>query len=213
MLLLLARHGNTFEQGETPVWVGARTDLPLTAKGREQAAALGAGLEPVAPRIKRIVSGPLRRTREHAAIAARVLGFEPPLETDERLREIDYGLWEGKSAEEIGALRGAAELAAWNERGVWPASPGWSPPAKALAANATGLAQEIAATLSAGDAALLVTSNGVLKFFLKLVPGAFDSAGKSALKVATGHCCALAFEAGVWKVAFWNHPPQGLPLG
>ena len=33
MRLILARHGNTFEAGETPVWVGAREDLPLTARG------------------------------------------------------------------------------------------------------------------------------------------------------------------------------------
>ncbi len=211
MLLLLARHGNTFEQGQTAVWVGARTDPPLTAKGREQAAALGAGLARIAPRIKRIVSGPLRRTQEHAAIAGRLLSFESRVEIDERLREIDYGLWEGKSPEEIQALGGGAERAAWNERGVWPASPGWSPSAETIAANAATLAHEIAADLSAGDAALLVTSNGILKFFLKLVPGAFELAEKGALKVPTGHCSALTYEAGLWKVAFWNCPPQSLP--
>ncbi len=212
MLLLLARHGNTFEQGETAVWVGARTDLPLTAKGREQAAALGAGLAPIGPRIKRIVSGPLRRTREHAGILARALNFEPPVEIDERLREIDYGLWEGKSAQEIEAFGGGAELAAWNERGVWPSSPAWSPSAETITANAAALAQDLAAATPAGDAALLVTSNGVLKFFLKLVPGAFESAEHGALKVATGHCCALTWEAGGWKVAFWNRPPHALCL-
>ena len=46
MLLLLARHGNTFNKGDKIVWVGARTDLPLTAKGREQALALGQALAP-----------------------------------------------------------------------------------------------------------------------------------------------------------------------
>ena len=46
MLLLLARHGNTFEPSDKVVWVGARTDLPLTSMGREQAAALGEGLSP-----------------------------------------------------------------------------------------------------------------------------------------------------------------------
>ena len=49
MLLLLARHGNTFDKGDKVVWVGARTDLPLTAKGREQARALGAGADAVRP--------------------------------------------------------------------------------------------------------------------------------------------------------------------
>ena len=39
--LVIARHGNTFESGETPRRVGARTDLPLTEKGRQQAQAIG----------------------------------------------------------------------------------------------------------------------------------------------------------------------------
>ena len=56
-----------------------------------------------------------------------------------------------------------------------------------------------------GDAALLVTSNGILKFFLKLVPGAFeDMAARGALKVATGHCCALRYSPRGWEVVFWD---------
>ncbi len=208
MLLLLARHGNTFEPGGKIVWVGARTDLPLTAKGREQAAGLAAGLSPVAPRIKRVLAGPLQRTRQHSAIVACRLGFERPVEIDERLREIDYGAWEGKTSEEIAELGGEAELKAWNEHGVWPASPGWSPSEPIIIANVASLAHELAAALDEDDASLLVTSNGVMKFFLKLVPGAFDEmAHNRALKVATGNCCALAFEGGVWRIAFWNRQP------
>ncbi len=213
MLLLLARHGNTFETGDKVVWVGARTDLPLTARGREQAAALGEGLQPVKSAIKRIVSGPLSRTREHAALAAEVLGFDGQVEVDERLREIDYGLWEAKSNEEIHALGGAEELKSWDKAGIWPTSPGWSPPQVIIAENAVHLAQNLAASLASYDAALLVTSNGILKFFLKLVPGAFeDMAARGLLKVSTGKCCALALEAGAWRVVFWNRPPDCFAL-
>ena len=214
MLLLLARHGNTFEAGDEVVWVGARTDLPLTAKGREQAAALGDGLQPIKSAIKRIVSGPLSRTRDHAAIATQVLGFDQKVEVDERLREIDYGLWEAKSTEEIHAFGGADELKAWDKSGIWPASPGWSPPQETVAANAAQLAQNLATSLDKNDAALLVTSNGILKFFLKLVPGAFeDMAARGLLKVSTGNCCALACEAGSWRVVFWNRQPDRFAFG
>jgi len=213
MLLLLARHGNTFEAGDKVVWVGARTDLPLTAKGREQAAALGEGLQPIRSAIKRIVSGPLQRTRDHAGIAARTLRFTQPIEIDDRLREIDYGLWEARSTEEIRALGGADELEAWAERGLWPASPGWSPAEDSIAANAVQLAHELAATLAAEDAALLVSSNGILRFFLKLVPGAFEAmAARKEQKVATGNCCALRHEGDIWRVAFWNRAPGDLGL-
>ncbi len=256
MLLLLARHGNTFNKGDKVVWVGARTDLPLTAKGREQAQALGQALVPFAPQIKRVVSGPLLRTREHAAVICEALKAPSPLPSpqgerakklrpfpqveklsgrpfsprgvgqdeggldpnlgaifDERLREIDYGLWEAKSSEEIQAMGGGDELDAWNETGEWPHSPGWTPSAGAIAANAAELASECATTLGEGDAALLVTSNGILKFFLKLVPGAFeDMAARGALKVATGHCCALRHSARGWEVVAWDREPAQLRL-
>lgn len=214
MLLLLARHGNTFSKGDKVVWVGARTDLPLTAKGKAQAEALAAGIEPFRPHIKRVISGPLKRTKEHAEIAAAGLRLETPIEADERLREIDYGLWEGKSSEEIQALGGDTELKAWNEKGDWPRIPGWAPPAEIIAANVAQLAGELAATLGGGDAALLVTSNGILKFFLKLVPGAFeDMAATEALKVATGHACALRHSARGWEVLFWDREPSQIGVG
>ena len=38
--LVIVRHGNTFEAGEPPRRIGARTDLPLTATGVAQAEAL-----------------------------------------------------------------------------------------------------------------------------------------------------------------------------
>ncbi|MGC2629213.1 MAG: histidine phosphatase family protein [Rhodomicrobium sp.] len=213
MLLLLARHGNTFEKSDKVVWVGARTDLPLTGKGKEQAQALAAGLQPLASRIKRVIAGPLKRTREHAEIAAGRFRLEVPIEADERLREIDYGLWEGKSSEEIQALGGDTELKAWNDKGLWPRSPGWSPTAETIAANVAELAGECAARLGKGDAALLVTSNGILKFFLKLVPGAFEGmAASGALKVATGHACALGHGARGWEVLFWDREPSQLEL-
>ncbi len=214
MLLILARHGNTFEKGDKAVWVGARTDLPLTRKGREQAAALAAGLYPIKAHIKRVISGPLKRTLEHAGITANKLGLHVSTEADERLREIDYGLWEGKSSPEIQAIGGDAELAGWNERGEWPRSPRWTPPPQIIAANVAQLAGECAARLNAADAALLVTSNGILKFFLKLVPGAFeDMAARGALKVATGHCCALRYNGRNWDVMFWDCEPINLPFG
>lgn len=211
MLLLLARHGNTFETGGKAVWVGARTDLPLTAKGREQAQALGQALAPIAPRIKRIVAGPLQRTREHAEAGAKMLRLQIPIEIDQRLREIDYGAWEGKSSEEIEALGGGPELEAWNKKGEWPRTPGWEPSPEIIAANAGQLAGECAATLGASEAALLVTSNGILKFFLKLVPGTYeDMAARGALKVATGNCCALQHGGQGWQVTFWDYPPAKL---
>ena len=40
-ILIIARHGNTIEKGETPRRVGARTDLPMVDSGRVQARGIG----------------------------------------------------------------------------------------------------------------------------------------------------------------------------
>ncbi len=83
-------------------------------------------------------------------------------------------------------------------------------PRPRLSRNVAQIAHELT-PLAGDDVGLLVTSNGILKFFLKLVPGAFDEmAAKGALKVGTGNCCALAFEAGAWRVVFWNRQPASL---
>ena len=39
--LIIARHGNTFNKGETPTRVGSRTDIPLVDSGKEQAKLIG----------------------------------------------------------------------------------------------------------------------------------------------------------------------------
>ena len=57
MRLILARHGNTFGPGDTPVWVGAREDLPLTDKGRVQSIQFGLALKEAGITPARIIAG------------------------------------------------------------------------------------------------------------------------------------------------------------
>ncbi len=66
MHVILARHGNTFDPGDPSVWAGARTDLPLVAKGREQAAKIGEALKKcnlLPRRIWRVPSSVLKKLR------------------------------------------------------------------------------------------------------------------------------------------------------
>ena len=90
--LWVARHGQT-------AWTisrqhTGRTDLPLTDDGerlaREELAPKLAGVD-----FDLVLSSPLRRALE----TARLAGFEP--EVDERLREMDYGEYEGLTTAEI----------------------------------------------------------------------------------------------------------------
>jgi len=93
MTLLLARHGECTASG---TYCG-RTDAPLTEKGRQQAAALSRALE--AYPIKACFTSPLLRALETARVA--LDGRDVPLSIDERLREVDFGAWEGLKHAEI----------------------------------------------------------------------------------------------------------------
>ncbi|MBM3334373.1 histidine phosphatase family protein, partial [Candidatus Sumerlaeota bacterium] len=94
-LLLFVRHGSTGDEYARR-YIG-RTDVSLDAAGRNQATALGGLLKTLCP--ARCYSSPLRRALETAQPAAALL--ELRAEVDPDLREVDFGLWEGKSFEEI----------------------------------------------------------------------------------------------------------------
>ena len=67
--LIIARHGNTFGPDDTPTRVGARTDIPLVEKGREQAKAIGKYLreQEMIPDV--VYASKLKRAIETAEIA------------------------------------------------------------------------------------------------------------------------------------------------
>lgn len=91
--IVLVRHGET-EWSRIQRHTG-RSDLPLTATGREQAASLItklAGLEFAA-----VFVSPLRRARETCEIA----GFAERAVVDPDLIEWDYGAYEGLTSNEI----------------------------------------------------------------------------------------------------------------
>jgi broad specificity phosphatase PhoE len=93
--LLLARHGET-DWNRDGRWQG-HADTALNALGREQARELAESLagEPLAA----VYASDLSRARETAEIVARARGL--PVVIDERLREINFGAWEGLTTPEV----------------------------------------------------------------------------------------------------------------
>ncbi len=92
--IILTRHATA---ADSTIILGSEIDLPLTSFGRREAEILGRRLKGI--RIDRIISSPMKRAVETAeAIAAGKL-----IETDARLREMDYGRWEGLTHTEIDA--------------------------------------------------------------------------------------------------------------
>lgn len=110
MRLLLARHGEIDGNGER--YIGA-TDPPISVRGQVQASALAETVLSFRPDC--CFCSPMLRTRQTAEIVLRPeacgINYLP------ELREVDFGLWEGLSFDEIQARY--PELAAdWANKGV-----------------------------------------------------------------------------------------------
>jgi len=101
--LWLMRHGETEWSAEGRHT--GRTDLPLTANGRERAVTLGKYL--AGTKFAAVLCSPLLRAKETCDIA----GFGSVAKMDDGLREWDYGVYEGRTSREI-----QAEIPGWS---VW----------------------------------------------------------------------------------------------
>ena len=91
--IIVVRHGET-EWSREKRHTG-RSDLPLTAEGREQALALGAVLAHLP--FAGVFVSPLRRARETCELA----GYADRAVVDDDLIEWDYGEYEGLTSAEI----------------------------------------------------------------------------------------------------------------
>ena len=96
--LYFVRHGET-DWNLAQRYQGQR-DIPLNATGRDQAARNGRALALALGRnagALDYVASPLVRARETMEIMRREIGLPPDgYRTDDRLREINYGHWEGE---------------------------------------------------------------------------------------------------------------------
>lgn len=211
MRLILARHGNTFGPGETPVWVGAREDLALTQQGRIQSLQFGLALKEAGIVPARIIAGPLQRTASGAELAAAECGFTGKIEIDTRLREIDYGRWGGRSDAQIAAEWSEQAIEDWRERSIVPAGVGWSPAPGTIAQNARDVLTDITGAARADDTVLLVSSNGILRYFHPLLGESPERPGDA--KMRTGHWSIAIADVSGWQLHTWNAPPNPDQLG
>lgn len=202
--LLIARHGNTFEAGQTPVRIGVRTDLPLVESGQKQARALGNFLKEFYPDLAAVYAGRLQRAQETASIAVRQAKFSLEIQQLPMFDEIDYGMDEGKTEAQIIARIGKTALMRWDSEGKVPA--GWNVQPDDIVQNWEDFAQA-STKRHAQKTVLVVTSQGIARFAPHLT-GAMDSfKQKFALKVSTGAVCSLVKTERSWDVEYWNKKP------
>jgi probable phosphomutase (TIGR03848 family) len=96
--LILARHGRTTANA-TGVLAGRAKGVGLDDQGREQARAVAARLTGLP--LAAIVTSPLQRCRETAREVSSRQPGGPPVVTDRRLLECDYGTWTGRELAEL----------------------------------------------------------------------------------------------------------------
>lgn len=107
MELYVARHGET--EWNAAERLCGRTDLPLNETGKAQVAALADKLWQEAKTIDLIIASPMTRAQQTAMILAERLGTS--VETDERLIEQNYGVYEGGSIQNSDFLENRKQFA------------------------------------------------------------------------------------------------------
>jgi len=115
--LILARHGETAWNAERRYQ--GQADVPLSEKGRRQAAALGQRLS--GEELHAIYASDLQRAWDTAEIVAQPHPLA--VRCEPRLREIDFGAWDGLTRAEI-ERRYPQALAAWEADPLSAGPPG-----------------------------------------------------------------------------------------
>ncbi len=189
--LWIVRHGET-EWSRARRHTG-RTDLPLTAEGERQARALQPLL--AAPRFAIVLTSPLRRAQD----TCRLAGFGEAARENEDLAEWDYGLYEGRTLEEIHGLDPG-----WT---IWTGAVPGGETAEQVAARAD---RAIAAALEPGGDALIFSHGHLLRVLAARWLGLPAAEGRRlALDPAT--IGILGHERAARVVRTWNAPAAWLP--
>jgi broad specificity phosphatase PhoE len=181
-VFVIVRHGKTFAAGEPPRRIGARTDLPLTAEGEQEARRLGNHFAALGWRFGKALVSPLLRAQQTAApiLAAQGTAITPrrrislPRSTTDRTRTGPRTpCWRDRQRRTAG----------WDHAAEPP--PGWTVNASArIAAWADLFAR---APVDPDAPVLLVTSNGAARFALLADPALRTAADAlPSLKLPTG---------------------------
>ena len=160
----LARHGETAWNAEGRLQ--GHTDVPLNARGRDQAVALSAVL--AHEQLCRIVTSDLSRARETGELCAVALGLAPP-DVDARLRERGFGAFEGRTKADLART----EPEVWRR---WTEDPHASPPGGesylALAGRvAEGIGHAASSYARPARPVLVVSHGAALRAFLAVTLG------------------------------------------
>jgi broad specificity phosphatase PhoE len=191
--LVLVRHGETG-------WSAAgrhtgRTDVPLTARGEEQARALRPALARLD--LALALSSPLQRARRTAELA----GLEPVV--DEDLVEWDYGGYEGMATPDIRESTGDPRWTIFDDGVVPGDTPGET--VEEVAARASRVLRRVEGPLTRGDVVLV--AHGHLLRVLAATRLRQEPRFGAHLLLRPATMCVLGEEHGVPAIDSWNLAP------
>ena len=203
--IIIARHGNTFTKDQTPLRVGARTDLPLVETERGTNIGKYLKMNVLYPSV--VFAAPLHRTMETARLAIAALDRDIPLIADKRFTEIDYGPDEAKTEEEVIARIGQAAMDAWNAEAIVP--DGWKVSVNGIIKTWKDFAKEIERDYKDKNI-LVVSSNGIIRFAPHLTGNFKKFSEEHDIKVSTGGVCILEKNDTdkYWQVKEWGIKPK-----
>jgi probable phosphoglycerate mutase len=182
--LILVRHGET--EWSRDLRHTGRTDVPLTAAGREQALLAGARMSTT--EFACVLVSPLLRARDTAELAA--LGTQA--EACDDLVEVDYGDYEGRTTLEIREERPGWDF--WND-----GCPNGEP-----LEDAGARADRVIERVKEIDGEVALVAHGhILRVFTARWIGLEPRWG-GALPLETGALCRLGHERGRRAVLRWN---------
>lgn len=191
---VLVRHGET-EWSRDGRHTGSRTDLPLTDRGRAAAEALAPRLAALARRqpggaFALVLTSPLQRAVETASLAG-LAGAE----SDDDLREWDYGKFDGLTTAQI-----REQSPGWT---VWTGECPGGETIEQVAARADAVIARVRARVPPGQAAVLVAHGHLLRVLAARWGGAPPDAGRW-LGLDTGSVSELGWERETPVIRHWN---------
>jgi probable phosphoglycerate mutase len=190
--LIFVRHGET--DWNVVGRLQGQREIPLNARGRDQAAAVGRSLArrlgPAGLAAHRFVASPMARARETMAILRAAMGLPvADYALDERLRELTFGSWEGLTWREV--QQRSAQEAARREADKW----GFTPPG---GESYAALCERIAPWLAGLDAPTLAVSHGgVARAAMHLALG-LDPREASMAEITQGRAMLFADGGMQW---------------
>jgi len=192
--LWLIRHGET--EWSASGRHTSRTDVPLTAHGREMAAKVGQYLAWTT--FAAVLRSPMTRARETCEIA----GFGGVATVDEGLREWDYGVYEGRTSKGI-----QAEIPGWT---VWKDPIVGGETAEHVGMRADGVIARALAAAGAADGGkvALFAHAHILRIMAARWVG-LEARGGSLFALGTGSVSVLGWEREARVIQRWNRTFEG----